>query len=217
MSQNTKIVLIVVGVLVVLCCCAVVATAVLGLTVFNTTSQVGEFVEMAPDIADVVPGPAIEQTLPEVAEGDEQVKEVAGRIADFDLPESYYPEYGMHMFGFDMVGFNSRQGRGFIMMMQFPADMELDLETMQEQMQQFMQTENTGWSPDLEVIETKTMQVRGQEQPVTISEGTNGDGDTYRQMVVGFEGKSGPALLVMVAQMDEWDQALFEGFVSSLR
>ena len=217
MSQTSKIILIVVGVLVVLCGCAAVASMVFGLIAINRTAQSFEGVEMAPGVVEVAPPPALEQVLPEVAEGNAEVKDAAAKIADFDLPAGYTPEYGMHMMGFDLVGFSSDRGHGHIMMMQFPDDVDMDMESMQEQMRQFSQMDNRNWNMNMEVIETKTMDVRGQEQTVTISEGTDGDGNTFRQMVTLFEGKSGPALLVMVAQISEWDQAQFEDFIGSLR
>ena len=67
------------------------------------------------------------------------------------------------------------------------------------------------------VIENRTATMRGQEVNVVTSEGTNSDRVVYRQIMVGFQGKGGPALLVFSDAVENWDQDAVDAFLQSIQ
>jgi hypothetical protein len=67
-----------------------------------------------------------------------------------------------------------------------------------------------------EILETKTISVRGEEAALVISEAINGEGNEYRQAMVIFQGKNGPTLLVFSEPVENWDQQTIENLISSI-
>ena len=67
------------------------------------------------------------------------------------------------------------------------------------------------------VIDNPVVNVRGQEVTAVISDGVNSENETYRQVMVGFQGKGGPALLVYSVALDNWDQESVMTLLSSIQ
>jgi hypothetical protein len=59
--------------------------------------------------------------------------------------------------------------------------------------------------------------VRGQETTLVINEGVNSEGVTYRWVTAAFQGKGGPALLVISEPVTRWSQETVETFIASIR
>jgi hypothetical protein len=195
MSRNTKIILAIVGGLLVLCLCAGVAA--FGISAW-TASKVVNFAEQ-----NIVSKP-------------EEINASAADIADFDLPQGFTPDYGMSLMGIAMVGYTANNQH--IMLMQFPAGMDLSAEEMEKQLKQAMQNQQYGnFSGALNVIEQKPVTIRGKETTLTIAEGKEGSGEGFRQASAPFQGKSGTAFLVIAGDIDGWDQAMVEKFIASIR
>ena len=66
------------------------------------------------------------------------------------------------------------------------------------------------------VIETRSVIVRGQEASLAISEGVSGEGETYRQATLAFQGEGGPALLTLSEPTSRWDQEMVDAFIASI-
>lgn len=66
------------------------------------------------------------------------------------------------------------------------------------------------------VIETCYVIVRGQEKALVMSEGINSEGKSYRQVTVAFQGKGGPALLVLSEPVESWNQGSLDAFIASI-
>lgn len=194
MSRTTKIILIVGGLLAVLCLCA----AVTGYIVFQKFAQ-------------------------NIQGGTDPAKaaEVAHKIADYDLPAGYTEKYGISLMGMDTAAIGpenySDSSALVIMLMQFPQNLNYNEEQMEEQMRRSMEQQYGRQGYTIKTVETKTITVRGQDAVETISEGTDEDGNTIRQITVLFQGKSGTAMLMLMGQMDDWDNSMVEKFIQSLR
>jgi hypothetical protein len=67
------------------------------------------------------------------------------------------------------------------------------------------------------VIEKPVVNVRGQEVTAVISDGVNSENETYRQIMVVFQGKGGPALLVYSVPVDNWDQETVTNLLASIQ
>jgi hypothetical protein len=67
------------------------------------------------------------------------------------------------------------------------------------------------------VLETRPITVRGQETTLILSEGITEEGETYRQVMAAFQGKGGPALLVLSEPVTRWNQETVEVFIASIR
>jgi len=195
MSRNTKIILAVVGALVAICLC--VGAAALAISAW-TASKVVNMAEQ------------------NISSKPEEINASAAAIADFDLPQGFTPDYGMSLMGISLVGYSA--GDQHIMLMQFPAGMNVSAEEMQRQMQQAMQNQKYSYmNADLKVVEQKTVTIRGEENTLTVYEGKEGSGSAFRQVSVPFQGKSGTALLVIAGDAGTWDQAMVDNFIASIR
>jgi hypothetical protein len=68
----------------------------------------------------------------------------------------------------------------------------------------------------LKVVETRELTVRGQTAAMVVSDGVNSDDQPYRQVTVAFQGKGGPALLVISEPTDRWNQENIDAFLASI-
>jgi hypothetical protein len=197
MSRTTKIILGIAIVLLVICLCAVAAFFLLG----------GWFTQQFSQVVD------------QGASSDPQeVNSVAITIADFSLPAGYQPEFRMQLLGITMVSYSGVATQDHIMLMQFPTALRLDPQEMERQMRQALQNQQFSWAnADMEVVETKQVDIRGEQAVMTISEGGNAQDQRFRQASAVFEGKGGPAMLLITSSLDDWDPAKVDAIVASIR
>jgi hypothetical protein len=193
MSRNMKIVLGVVGVVLLLGCVAVMAG---GFLLANFTGRAMD--------------PA-------------QARTVAASIADYDLPDGYRELMGVDMMGMKMamIGPDGVSGadvgdRGLvIMMMQAPAGQDAD--QLRDQMMQSFGAQTGMGGARLEPVGTETATIRGSEVELQVLEGESANGQRIRALSGVFEGKSGPALLMVMGPADDWDETQVNAFLASLR
>jgi hypothetical protein len=67
------------------------------------------------------------------------------------------------------------------------------------------------------VIENRPVIVRGQDVNLVISDGVNHEGKSYRQAAVAFQGKGGPALLILSESLDLWSDETVDAVLASLQ
>jgi hypothetical protein len=67
------------------------------------------------------------------------------------------------------------------------------------------------------VVEKRQVSIRGQQTSLVISEGVNSSDQPYRQATATFQGKNGPALLVITEPTERWDMARVEQFIVSMK
>jgi hypothetical protein len=144
----------------------------------------------------------------------EQVSSVPATIADFDLPAGYQADFGLHLMGYTVVSFRPDDEHSHLYFIQ--SEKEADGEKLTQVLDELVpgagdpQTRMT-------VIETRPATVRGQEVTLVTSEGISSDGETYRQVTAAFQGKGGPALLVLSEPVSQWDQETVDAFLASIQ
>ncbi len=193
MDRTTKIIGIVGG-LVILCLCICIVGAV--------------GMRMA--------GPLMQQ-MATMTEDPQEVAQIAKGMVDYQLPHGYHEQFGMSVFGFDMVGFTPDSGSQVIMLMQFPEALGLSRADMEQQMEQSLQQQTGQEDIQMHVVEELDTTIRDQRVTMTVREGTNPDGTVFRQMSGVFEGKNGVVLLMIMAEKQHWDQRAVNAFFVSLR
>jgi hypothetical protein len=149
----------------------------------------------------------------DATDNSQQVTDVAAKIADFDPPTGYTPEFTAQMLGYTLAAYKGSSGPSHLYFVQSEkkADGE-ELERMLAQLAPGSSDSNTR----LTVVENHPVTIRGQEATLVISEGTNHEGESYRQATVSFQGKGGPALLVFSDSVNNWDQDAIDAFLQSI-
>jgi hypothetical protein len=59
--------------------------------------------------------------------------------------------------------------------------------------------------------------IKGEPVTLTVRESTAEDGEPMRQVTGLFQGKGGPAMLLVMGQANAWDQAVLDQFIASIR
>jgi hypothetical protein len=150
----------------------------------------------------------------EATDDSQHVTKLASKIADFDLPEGYAPEFSAEMLGYTLAAYKGASGPSHLYFIQSENEADgKELERMLTQLAPGASDPNTR----LTVIENRTMTIRGQEVAMILSEGTNSENVAYRQVTVGFQGKGGPAMLVFSESLDLWDQETLDAFLQSIQ
>ena len=67
------------------------------------------------------------------------------------------------------------------------------------------------------ILSTKDATIRGKPAKIIIQEGTTDNNVTIRQELVAFAGKSGTAMLMVMAPVDQWNQAAYDKMVKSIK
>lgn len=197
MNKTTKIILIVIGSLMLVCICAVSALSVTGLWSFT---QVAKWAKT--------------NTTRDLYE----VASMVNEIATITLPDGFGSPYGMHIGEITSVGFASRSRNTHILLTQFPAGTIMNTEEMLNLISQYSANpDHSGNSSNLQVIEGKPVTIRDQDAYLEISEGTSSDGTTYRTAVATFEGKGGPAMVMITGPLEEWDMTMIDSFIASMQ
>ncbi len=189
--MNRKTILIIVGVLVVVCLCL----AGVGLFALN---RAGNWIRQSTST-----NPA-------------EIAQTAREITDYTLPQGYKETVSMSFFNITMVVFTREDSTMSIFLLQMPVNSGLSSEQMKEQVQEFIETK-TGRRYTLNYVGSQNVMIRGQTTEMFIYEGTSDQGESVRQMMGFFEGKNGPAWLMVTGNPNAWDQVGVESFIQSLR
>ncbi|HEY3475229.1 MAG TPA: hypothetical protein VGK56_11510 [Anaerolineales bacterium] len=144
----------------------------------------------------------------------EDVSSAAAEIADFEPPAGYDSEFTASLLGYTVAAYNPGDGHSHLYLIQ--SDKESDAEKL-EQMLAELVPGSSDPNTRLTVIENRVATVRGQEVTLIISDGISSDGDAYRQVTAAFQGKGGPALLVLSEPIERWDQSAVDTFIASIK
>ena len=122
----------------------------------------------------------------EATDDSQHVTELASKIADFDPPAGFSPEFTTEMFGYTLTAYKGPNGPSHLFLIQSEKESDgPELEKMLKELAPGSSDPNTRMT----VIENRTATVRGQEVNVVISGGLNSDNISYRQATVAFQGK----------------------------
>lgn len=141
------------------------------------------------------------------------VVDIAAEIADFDLPADYVSEFSASLEGYILVSYSSGNDHSHLYLIQ--SENESDGEKLAGMVEQIAPG---SYDPQtrMTVIETRLVRVREQEVILVISEGISSGCETYRQVTVAFQGKGGPALLVLSEPVTGWNQETVDALIASI-
>ena len=196
MSRTTKIVVGIVGGLLALCCIGIVAAVLI------LPTAVERFAEN------------------NFTDDPERAAEVGQAIVDYDVPAAMKEEGAMGFAGMKMVFFTAgERDNAVVMLMQFPAALQMDEEEMQRQMEDALsQQGNRRQVNNLEVVSVDEIVINDQKTALTTLEGTDDSGNAIRQITTVFVSKSGgPAMLMAIGAIDSWESTDIDDFIESLR
>jgi hypothetical protein len=154
---------------------------------------------------------ALKEVLP-----SEDGQPVAEKIAGFTLPDGYSEQFSVDLLGYQMVSLEGPASSCHIYLLQAPENADVDVADLQKQAAAMEGSRHPGGLRDLQIVETRTATLRGQEVPVVVGEGINSDDRPYRQVNALFEGRGGPALVNISSPVAEWDWTLVDEFLASI-
>jgi hypothetical protein len=150
----------------------------------------------------------------EATNDSQHVTDTAAKIADFEVPADFVPQFSAAMSGYTVAAYKGPNDPSHLFLIQSEKEADgPELEKVLNELAPGSKNPNTRMT----VIESRKVAVRGQEVDMVISEGTNSENIAYRQATVGFPGKGGPALLVFSETVENWDQDAIDAFLASIQ
>jgi hypothetical protein len=197
MDKTTKTILIVIAAVVLVCVCLGAVVVATGLVSFNIfANQVQENVSENPEVA----------------------VRVGAEIADFEVPSGFGSPYSIHFGDVTLIQYSTDSEKSYLLIAQFPEGTSINIKEMLRIIQEGSGNPDSIWyNTDTTLVEEKSVNIRGQVSTLQISEGTSSGGVVYRVATTQFQGRGGPALLLIGGQLEEWDEDMVEQFVSSIR
>ena len=151
---------------------------------------------------------------------DEQVAlEVREDMFEYTVPSGYGEETAMDMGIMTMITIKPIYGHyPIFMLVKLPGIMAMDPSVFQDQMQEQMQKQ-FGAESTMEVVETESATIRGQEVALTYFEGTNPESEyVIRMMISDFiKGESGQVMIMAMGEKSYWDERLVKDFLNSIK
>ena len=144
----------------------------------------------------------------------QQVLEAASKIADFEVPADFVPQFTASVQGYTLAAYQGPSGPSHLFLIQ--SDNQVDGSELEKMLKELAPGASNP-STHMTVIENRTATVLGQEVNVVVSEGLNSDNVSYRQVTVGFQGKGGPAMLVFSDSRDLWNLETVDALLGSIQ
>jgi hypothetical protein len=145
-----------------------------------------------------------------------QVTEIAWGIAEYDLPAGFEIGYAKQLAGFDLVTYTGLDEHSHVIFFQLPEGVHVDLDELERQLRQAT-GDPAVHGGQAKVVDRMPVTIRGQQTTLLVSEGTNSEGQAFRQVMAMFQGKQGQALVVFERPAVSWDQTEADTFIASIR
>jgi len=156
------------------------------------------------------------------------VRSTTDEIAEIEIPADFQPEASMDMsFPFmgklaTMVIYTKKPDNGAVMLMAFgDAVSQGDRENFRRQMNQSMQqqgVQSEEHNIQIEESNTKEFTIRGKPASFVFARGVNQDnGKRVLQVTGTFEGKTGPTMLMIVVDADQYTEEDVEKVIKSIK
>jgi len=189
-SRNAKILIVVLAGMLLLCACGSITAAIVGGWLISRTA-----------------------TTQPASIGD-----IGSEIADFQLPAGFVPDYAVNMAGIRLVAYRPRSGSGHIMLAQVPEGISVDAAKLEEEIRSAARSRGYTWFDEkMQVVAEEQVTIRGQETTLITAEGMSRSSGAFRQVTASFHGKAGPAWVMVIRPVSEWDQAQVDAFLASIR
>jgi hypothetical protein len=149
----------------------------------------------------------------------DRVQAVGREIADYDVPSGYQELFAMNMLGVKIVAIGPAAPADFmmIMLMQLPSGLEVSQSEMERQIEQALARQTGLARADMTKVGEEEALIKGEPVTLIVREGVTDDGEQMRQVTGLFEGKDGPALLMVAGEVDAWDTEMVDRFIASIR
>jgi len=197
MNKNTKTMLLIIAAIVLLCVCTCTVALVTGVVSLN---RLGCWADQ------------------NVTEDFEDAIRLGSEIADFEVPSKYSTSYGIQFGEVTLVGYKTPSERSMLFLAQFPEGTNVNLDEMLRLIREGSGDPNSIWyNTETTLLEQKSVHIRGQETTLNISESLSAAGITYRAATATFQGRGGPAVLMIASPIDEWDSEVVEAFIASIQ
>jgi hypothetical protein len=195
MDKTTKIILIVLASILVLCICASLVAVVAGLTSFgifrSETSRNGVVIT-------------------------EKAVRVGAEIVDYQVPDGFTSSFSFHFGNTIIIGNDSADNRAHIILAQFPEGTSINFDEIYKMIQEGSNNPGSRWfDSDMKTIDRIPVTINGQNTTLVINEGDTSEGVTYRMATADFDGRGGPAVLIIVTPADEWDMQMVDQLIQS--
>lgn len=154
----------------------------------------------------------------------EEMVAIANEICDYDLPTGYQEVYASNLFVSKIVAIgpedtaSTGSKQPLFMFMQFTSAIVSDDEESEQQLRASMERAMQRQELKLEYVGESTVTIRQQEVTLTTYEGVDDEGTEMREVISSvFDGKGGPAMLMVAGTIEGWDQELVDTFMESIR
>lgn len=159
-------------------------------------------------------GMAVLVILVQQATDPDRVNAAAHQIADFDLPSGYQTDYVLDVGDYTFAAYKSLDEQSHLTFVEVPTGVIPDDNVIEGHVY-------GGWSRHSQrratVLSVEEPTVRDQSATLTISERVNGEGQLYRSAYLVFEGRDGPAVMVINQPATEWNRDLVGRFIASIQ
>ena len=139
-----------------------------------------------------------------VSENPQEVVRVGAEIADYEIPEGFGSPVSFHIGDMTMIRYRTQDEMSYILLAQFPEGTSINLEEILRLIEEGTNDPNN-------------VTICGQETTLNVSEGINIDRRDYRYATAKFEGRGGPALVMVATPVDIWDSEMVDDFISSIQ
>lgn len=143
---------------------------------------------------------------------DEKIWQAAETISIFQPPAGYEPEITVEYKDYRLVSFSGNSPQSHLYLIQ--SQNEQDGSKLSGVLNDLL----PGISDPKQrsaVLENRPVIIRGEPSALIISQGTNGDQIRYRQAMIQFTGKGGPALLVYSEPLSRWNEDTLKTLLAS--
>ncbi len=156
----------------------------------------------------------LQKTVSNMVQVDpEEGKKLAMQITDYDLPEGYKEMGGSTIMGVVTTAIADEENENnAIWLLQAPSDSLPTPEKFLRDAIAYQRNNPITWTQE----DVKIYTIRGEKTAVTIYSGTTQDQQTYRAWAAKLTGKGGPALIVIVAPTETWNESVAEKFIVSM-
>ncbi len=153
---------------------------------------------------------------PQIQAGVRPVVDVSGKIADYTLPAGFGDGYAAEMAGYSLVGYTGDDGHSHIYFFQLPSTVQVDQSDLESQLQSAKGFQGADGRSAVQKVDSLSTTIAGQPAQLVVSQGTNSDGQSFREVTAIFQGKGGQALVSFERPVSRWDQAEAEAFIASI-
>jgi hypothetical protein len=165
----------------------------------------------------------IEKSIPLVTETSESL-EISEQptpttaTIQYSIPVGYSEIIDDHLDGSRSYLFTSDTSADtFFLLVEFPADTQMNSSTLISQVQQTMNPVAIEQGIVFSLVDQIPFTLKGQEVILSIREGDNFEGRTYRELSAVYDNGNNPVVFLVFSPLDTWNQEIVNSFIASIQ